>query len=48
MLIAELGEAFGDAKRKLSAELGKTCGETTSQPFEQLCGASSEVNFLRS
>ena len=47
-LMAELGEASGKVKRKLSAELGKTCGETTSQPFAQLRGASSEVNFLRS
>ena len=47
-LMAELGEASGEVKRKLSAELGKTCGEATSQPFAQLCGASSEVSFLRS
>ena len=47
-LIAELGEASGEARRKLSAELDKTCGEATSQPFARLRGASSEPNFLRS
>ena len=35
-------------KESSSAELGKTSGEATSQPFAQLRGASSEVNFLRS
>ena len=29
-LIAELGEASGEARRKLSVELDKTCGEATS------------------
>ena len=47
-LIAELGEASGKARRKLSAELDKTCGEVTSQPFARLRGASSEANFLQS
>ena len=42
-LIAELGAACGEVRRKL--ELGKTCGEATSQPFAQLRGASSEVNL---
>ena len=47
-LMAELGEASDEVKRKLSAELDKTCGATTSQPFAQLRETSSEVNFLRS
>ena len=40
-LIAELGEPSGEARRKLSAELDKTGGEATSQPFARLRGASS-------
>ena len=32
-LIAELGEASGEARRKLSVELDKICGEATSQPL---------------
>ena len=44
----ELGEASGEARRKLSAELDKTCGEATRQPFARLRGASSEANFLQS
>ena len=47
-LIAELGEASGKVKGELLTELDKTCGEATSQPFAQLRGASSEINFLRS
>ena len=47
-LIAKLGEASGEARRKLSAELDKTCGAATSQPFARLRGVSSEANFLRS
>jgi len=47
-LIAELGEASGEVRRKLSAELDKTYGEATSQPFARLREASSEANFLRS
>ena len=39
-LIAELGEASGEDRRKLLAELDKTCGEATSQPFARLRGAS--------
>ena len=35
-LIAELGEASGEARRKLSAELDKTCDEATSQSFAWL------------
>ena len=44
-LIAELGEASGEAKRELSAKLDKLCGEATSYPFTWLRGASSEANF---
>ena len=47
-LIAELGEASGEAKRELSAELDKLYGEATSYPFALLRGASSETNSLRS
>ena len=39
-LIAELGEACGEARGKLF--------NGASQPFGQLRGASSEANFLRS
>jgi len=46
--MAELGEASAKVKRNLSAELNKTCGEATSEPFVQLREALSEVNFLRS
>ena len=45
-LIAELGGASDEAKRELSAELDKLCGEATSYPFTQLRGASSETNSL--
>ena len=47
-LIAELGGASGEARRKLSTELDKPCGEATSYPFARLRGASSEANSLRS
>ena len=46
-LIAELGEASSEARRKLSTELDKTCGEATSQPFARprLRGASAKLTF---
>ena len=47
-LIAELGEASAEARRKLSVELDKTSGKVTSQPFVRLHGALSEANFLQS
>ena len=47
-LIAELGEASDEVRRKLSVELDRTCNEATNHPSARLRGASSEVNFLRS
>ena len=47
-LIAELGGASGEARREISAELDKPCGEATSYLFAWLDGASSETNYLRS
>jgi len=45
-LIAELGGASGEARRKLSTELDKPRGEATSYPFVRLCGVLSVANSL--
>ena len=47
-LIADLGGASGEVRRKLSTELDKPCGEATSCPFARLRGVSREANSLRS
>ena len=44
-LMAELGEASDEVKRKLSAEVNKTCGEATSQPFAQLLELRAKLTF---
>ena len=44
-LIAELGGASGEARRKLSAELDKICGKATSQPFARLRELRAKLTF---